>query len=574
MGRSRAPWMYSLPYHSGPNPVRPSPSCLRLQYFSGNMVPLPRSHRSCPRWDWETCNRLQGCTMKTIRKLFVAILPLLTCVPTLAADYPATSALRQSLEQGEITSVQLVENYRQRIERYDDRLNAIIRLNPAARQEAERLDRLRSAGTLLGPLHGIPVLLKDNIDTGDGMPNTAGSWLLRENVPQQDAFLVSQLRRQGAIILGKANLSEWANFRSTRSSSGWSGIGGQTRNPYDLSRSPCGSSSGSAVAVAAGLVPLAVGTETDGSVTCPAAVNGIVGIKPTLGLVSRSGIIPISIHQDTAGPMATTVAGAVTLLDAMAGQDPADPHATPARGPYRQYLQPGGLEGLRIGVVRNLTGYSPSTDRVFEDALGVLRAQGATIVDNANIETLGEIHELEFDLLAWEFKDALAEYLETTPVSMKSLAAIVEANEQVRDRELQHFGQEIFTKARDSRGREEPGFEEGVARLKSLAGEQGIDATLRKHKVDILVAPTTGPAWKIDLVNGDHYLGSATTPAAVAGYPHITVPMGFVQHLPVGLSFFAGAHREDILIAAAYNYEQASQARREPQFLPGTPASE
>lgn len=512
--------------------------------------------------------------MKNIKTLVLSTLftiALVAAPPGMADDYPTVTDLRQALERGETTAVQLVEDYRGRIEQYNERLNAVIQLNPGAGEEAGRLDRLRSAGTILGPLHGIPVLLKDNIDTGDGMANTAGSWLLRENIPPEDAFLVSQLRRQGAIILGKANLSEWANFRSTRSSSGWSAIGGQTRNPYDLSRSPCGSSSGSAVAVAAGLVPLAVGTETDGSVTCPAAINGIVGIKPTLGLVSRSGIIPISIHQDTAGPMATTVTGAVMLLDAMAGIDAADPGSVATRGPYREYLRSGGLQGLRIGVVRNLTGYSPATDKVFERALGVLRAQGATIVDNANIETMDEIHELEFDLLAWEFKDALADYLEASSVRAKGLAAIVEANERARDRELQHFGQEIFIKARDSRGRGEPGFNEKVARLKSLAGQQGIDATLRKHRVDILVAPTTGPAWKIDLINGDHYLGSASTPAAVAGYPHITVPMGFVRHLPVGLSFFAGAHREDILIAAAYNYERASQARRAPRFLQDAP---
>ncbi|WP_237057820.1 amidase [Microbulbifer sediminum] len=511
--------------------------------------------------------------MKNITRLIslaAVALTALVSVPLTADDYPSVSDLRTALDSGQKTSAQLVREYRQRIDTFNERLNAITRLNNEALQEAERLDRLRAAGTILGPLHGIPVLLKDNIDTGDGMPNTAGSWLLRENIPADDAFLVKSLREQGAIILGKANLSEWANFRSTRSSSGWSAIGGQTRNPYDLSRSPCGSSSGSAVAVAAGLAPLAVGTETDGSVTCPAAINGVVGIKPTLGLVSRDGIIPISAHQDTAGPMATTVSGAVMLLDAMVGEDPADPDSIPARGPYRRHLQPDGLKGLRIGIVRNLTGYSPKTDAVFAQALEVLRAQGATLVDNANIDTLDEIHALEFDLLAWEFKDAVAEYLATAPVKAKTLQALVAANERAQGRELQHFGQEIFIMAQESRGRQEAGFTEEVARLKSLAGKQGIDAVLREHDLDLLVAPTTSPAWKIDQINGDHYLGSASTPAAVAGYPHITVPMGFVRHLPVGLSFFSGANREDILIAAAYNYERASMARRAP-VIPAAP---
>lgn len=515
--------------------------------------------------------------MKTITRVIfftIATLVTLAAAPLSANDFPSLSDLRTALESGEKTSAQLVREYRHRIESYNERLNAVTQLSDNALQEAERLDRLRSAGTVLGPLHGIPVLLKDNIDTGDGMANTAGSWLLRENIPADDAFLVRSLRKQGAIILGKANLSEWANFRSTSSSSGWSAVGGQTRNPYDLSRSPCGSSSGSAVAVAAGLVPLAVGTETDGSVTCPAAINGVVGIKPTLGLVSRDGIIPISAHQDTAGPMATTVEGAVALLDAMVGEDPGDPGSIPARGPYRRHLNANGLEGLRIGIVRNLTGYSPKTDAVFEQALETLRAQGATLVDNTNIDTLGDIHAKEFDLLAWEFRDALAEYLETTPVKARSLDALVAANKRARGRELQHFGQEIFIKAQESRGRQEPGFAEEVVRLKTLAGEQGIDALLKEHDLDLLVAPTTSPAWKIDLVNGDHYLGSASTPAAVAGYPHITVPMGFVRHLPVGLSFFSGANREDILIAAAYNYEQASGARRAPEIPAGTPRGE
>lgn len=509
--------------------------------------------------------------MTTIKRLALAALSLLASALAWSADHLSVQELRRALDSGSTTSEQLVLDYRELIEERNGQLNAVTQLNPHAIEEAARLDKLRAQGKLLGPLHGIPVLLKDNIDTADGLANTAGSVLLNDNFPRHDAFLVTQLKNAGAVILGKANLSEWANFRSTNSSSGWSGTGGQTRNPYDLSRSPCGSSSGSAVAVAAGLVPLAVGTETDGSVTCPAAINGVVGIKPTLGLVSRSGIIPISIHQDTAGPMATTVTGAVLLLDAMAGRDSADPFAIAPRGRYTDNLVANGLKGMRIGIVRNLMGYSARTDEVFERALETLKSQGATIVDNANIETMEAIEKKEFELLAWDFKDALNEYLAGASGEYKSLQALIEGNEDKRQQELPYFGQEIFVMAQASRGRGEPDYKAETARLKSLAGKEGIDATLKKYGVDLLIAPTAGPAWKIDHINGDHYKGSATTPAAVAGYPHITVPMGFVEHLPVGISFFSGANREDILIRAAYNYEQASHERRAPQLLAGDP---
>ncbi|SHF00309.1 amidase [Microbulbifer donghaiensis] len=509
--------------------------------------------------------------MKTIRAITLTAVSLLAGSPSWANDSPSVTEIRRALDSGSTTSEQLVIGYQKLIEKHNGELRAVTQISPAALREAARLDQLRTQGKLLGPLHGIPVLLKDNIDTADGLANTAGSGLLADNFPERDAFLVDQLKKAGAIVLGKANLSEWANFRSTNSSSGWSATGGQTRNPYDLSRSPCGSSAGSAVAVAAGLAPLAVGTETDGSVTCPSAINGIVGIKPTLGLISRSGIIPISVHQDTAGPMATTVTGAVLLLDAMVGRDSADPFAVAPRGRYADNLVAGGLKGMRIGVARNLMGYSARTDEVFERALDTLKSQGSVIVDNANIETLDAIHEKEFDLLSWDFKDALNDYLAGTTGDYKSLDALIEGNEERREREMPYFGQEIFIKAQTSRGRSEPDYDQQIARLKSLAGKEGIDATLKKYGVDILVAPTVGPAWKIDHINGDHYQGSATTPAAVAGYPHITVPMGFVEHLPVGISFFAGANREDILIRAAYNYEQASLQRRAPEFLAGDP---
>ncbi|WP_346839286.1 amidase [Microbulbifer sp. SAOS-129_SWC] len=513
--------------------------------------------------------------MKTIKMLACGAVALLFATTALAAndnkDYATAGELRAALSAGRTTSAQLVTTYLQRIKARNKSLHAVTQINPHALEDARRLDRLRAEGKVLGPLHGIPVLLKDNIDTGDGMANTAGSVLLKDNFPQHDAFLVAQLRAAGAIILGKANLSEWANFRSTHSSSGWSGTGGQAHNPYDLSRSPCGSSSGSAIAVAAGLVPLAVGTETDGSVTCPAAINGIVGIKPTLGLISRSGIIPISIHQDTAGPMATTVTGAVLLLDAMTGRDDKDPDGFAPTGRYAGQLVNGGLKGVRIGVVRYLMGYHPQTDAVFEQAVQTLRSKGATIVDNANIETLDAIEEKEFELLAWDFKDALNEYLAGTTGDYKSLQSLIRGNREQAGAEMPYFDQEIFVQAQASRGRDEPEYAAQVARLKKLAGADGIDATMKKYHVDILVAPTTAPAWKIDHISGDHYLGSATTPAAVAGYPHITVPMGFVDHLPVGISFFASARQEDRLIRTAYNYEQASHERRAPEFLAGDP---
>ncbi|HEY8569055.1 amidase [Microbulbifer sp.] len=511
--------------------------------------------------------------MKIINKLAASLIILtFSSQGVTQPQFTTTSEIRAALDEGTTTSELLVSRYTQQIQQLNEKLHAVTQLNPAALEDARRLDRLRYEGQVLGPLHGIPVLLKDNIDTADGLANTAGSILLQDNFPQADAHLVAQLKKSGAIILGKANLSEWANFRSTNSSSGWSGTGGQAHNPYDLTRSPCGSSAGSAVAVAAGLAPLAVGTETDGSITCPSAINGIVGIKPTLGLISRAGIIPISAYQDTAGPMATTVTGATLLLDAMVGKDTADTDSFEAPTRYADHLRADGLQGLRIGVVRNLMGYSAQTDAVFEQALSILREQGAIIVDNANIETLEQMNALEFDLLAWEFKDALNDYLATATTQYKTLDALIAANRESKELAMPYFGQEIFEMAQRSQGRKEKDFDSKITELRSLARARGIDAAMAKHQVDILIAPTVSPAWKIDHINGDHYVGSATTPAAVAGYPHITVPMGFVRHLPVGISFFASANQEDRLIAAAYNYEQASKQRRAPRFLNGDPA--
>ncbi|RUO78200.1 amidase [Idiomarina tyrosinivorans] len=489
-------------------------------------------------------------------------------------QYQTFSEIQAALNSGQVSSEQLVHYYISRIKannREGMAIHAVIALAPDAIEQAQALDEMRQQGQIKGPLHGIPVLLKDNIDTGDGMANTGGSVLLRNNRPDDDAQLVASLRAAGAIILGKANLSEWANFRSTRSSSGWSGMGGQALNPYDLSRSTCGSSAGSATAVAADFVTLAVGTETDGSVVCPAATNGIVGIKPTLGLVSRDGIIPIAHSQDTAGSMARTVTGAVNLLQAMKTQASNDPLAYQDSRNFTQYLQADGLKGLRIGVVRNLMGYHEKLDQQFEQQLDVLRAEGAVIVDNANIPTLGQWDDAEFTVLVHEMKHDMAAYLATTDGDLKSLADLIRANKAYHKQELTLFGQELFEMSQATTEEQHEEYLAALARSKRLAGPEGIDATLKKYNVDLLIAPTNGPAWKIDHVNGDHYLGSASSPAAVAGYPHITVPMGFVQlgeepALPVGMSFFSGAKSEPLLIKAAYSYEQASQQRRPPNW--------
>ena len=486
------------------------------------------------------------------------------------ADY---RTINQALEQGELTSAELVTYYLQRIRAHNQQgaeLRAVISLNPDALAEAETLDKARKQGDVRGSLHGIPVLLKDNIDTADGLANTAGSLLFAENFPEDDAALVKNLRAQGAIILGKANLSEWANFRSTRSSSGWSGVGGLARNPYDTTRSTCGSSAGSGAAVAADFTTFAVGTETDGSLVCPGAVNGIVSIKPTLGLISRDGIIPISHSQDTAGPMTRSVAGAVTLMQAMASYDGSDAASFRTDTVFTQYLNEDGLDGKRIGVVRNLMGYNELLDNQFEQQLEVLEAQGATLVD-VEMPTYGEYGDAEFTVLLYEFKQDMANYLATTQLPYRNMADLIEANNKMAQQELPYFGQELFIMANNMTEADEPRYQKALEKSKRLAGAEGIDAMLADHDLDLLVAPTTGPSWKIDLVNGDHYAGSASSPAAVAGYPHITVPMGYIElpkqpKLPVGISFFSTAHAEPVLIEAAYSYEQATQHRQPPQL--------
>ncbi|MGM0525683.1 MAG: amidase [Pseudomonadota bacterium] len=481
--------------------------------------------------------------------------------------------LQEAMSSGQLSSEQLVTYYLNRIEQHNTRgaeLRAVISISEQAVADARKLDEERATGNVRGPLHGIPVLLKDNIDTADGLANTAGSVLFANNLPADDAFLVNELRKEGAIILGKANLSEWANFRSTRSSSGWSGIGGQAVNPYDPTRTTCGSSAGSASAVAADFTALAVGTETDGSLLCPAAINGIVTIKPTLGLISRDGIIPIAHSQDTSGPMARTVTGATLMLQAMSEYDTDDRAGYVEQRDFTQHLKSDGLDGKRIGVVRNLMGYNELLDEQFDRQLELLREQGAEVVD-VTMSTYGQYGADEFTVLLYEFKHGMEEYLKTTSLPYKTMDDLIEANRQAASQELIYFGQELFQMAAAKSEADEADYKKAFADSKRLAGKEGIDAMLGEHELDLLIAPTTSPAWKIDRVNGDNYSGSASSPAAVAGYPHITVPMGYVQigeepALPVGMSFFGTAKSEPILIEAAFSYEQASKQRKPPQL--------
>ncbi len=481
--------------------------------------------------------------------------------------------LQQAMAEGRHTASSLTAAYLARIAAVDGELKAVIELNPEAAAIAAERDRERAAGRVRGPLHGIPVMVKDNVATTDRMQTTAGSLALVGARPPRDAAVVERLRAAGAVLLAKTNLSEWANFRSTRSTSGWSGRGGQCRNPYALDRSPCGSSSGSGVAVAANLAALAVGTETDGSIVCPAAVNGVVGIKPTLGLVSRSGIVPLAHSQDTAGPMARTVAAAAVLLAALAGPDPADPITAEGTGRLATSLlaaaTPGRLDGFRVGVVRALFGYSPAADRVADEAIGVLTGLGATVVDPVVIPHLGEYDAAEYEVLLYEFKHDLDAYLaelvgETVP---RSLAELIAFNLAHAERELAWFGQEVFEAAAGKGPLTDPAYLDALATCRTLAQEQGLDAVLAEHRLDALFAPTGGPAWTVDPVNGDHYLGSCSTPAAVAGTPHVTVPAGFVHGLPLGVSLFGRAWSEPTLIRLAAAFEAATRARRPPRLL-------
>ncbi len=486
--------------------------------------------------------------------------------------------LQAGLGSGRYTARALTDLYLARIEEVDKKgpgLNSVIEVNPEARTIADALDAERKAKGPRGPLHGIPVLIKDNIATRDLMQTTAGSLALVGSVPPEDAFLVRRLREAGAVLLGKTNLSEWANFRSSRSTSGWSGRGGQTKNPYALDRNPCGSSSGSGAAAAASLCAAAVGTETDGSIVCPSATNGIVGIKPTLGLVSRSGVVPIAHSQDTAGPMARTVADAAALLLALAGPDPNDPATRDARAPlspdFTKALDPNGLKGARIGVVRGFFKFHDMVDKIMEARLEDLKKLGAVLIDPADFDKKKRVDDSEFEVLLYEFKADLNAYLARLDPSapVHSLKEIIAFNERLRDKEMPYFGQELFLQAEAKGPLTDKAYLDALAKNHRLTRKEGIDALMDKHRLDALVAPTGGPAWTTDLVNGDHFVGGGcSTPPAVAGYPHITVPAGFVFGLPVGLSFFGKAWSEPTLIAIAYAFEQAVKARRPPKFLP------
>ncbi|HJR06926.1 MAG TPA: amidase [Pyrinomonadaceae bacterium] len=482
--------------------------------------------------------------------------------------------LQEAMRDGKRSAREIAEKYIERIEKYDRKgasLNSVIELNPDALSIAAELDRERKAGRVRSPLHGIPILLKDNIDTADRMQTTAGSLALVGQPAPRDAFVAERLRAAGAVILGKTNLSEWANFRSTHSTSGWSGRGGQTRNPYAIDRNPCGSSSGSGVAVAANFAAAAIGTETDGSIVCPSSACSLVGIKPTLGLVSRSGIIPIAHSQDTAGPMARTVADACLLLNAITGIDPRDKATQTSAGKshadYTRFLDPNGLRGARIGVARKFFGFSDKVDKLMADAIDAIKRAGATVVDPADLPSHGKYDDSEFEVLLYEFKADLNKYLAERGGGVpRSLKELIEFNERNREREMPYFGQEIFVKAQAKGALTSKPYLAALAKNHSLSRAGGIDAAMTKHRLDALVAPTGGPPWTTDLVNGDHFTGGSSTPAAVAGYPNINVPAGYVYGLPVGISFFGRAYSEPVLIRLAYAYEQATKHRRPPQF--------
>jgi amidase len=484
--------------------------------------------------------------------------------------------LQDAMASGRYTSRRLVELYTQRINAIDrsgPALRSVIELNPDALSIADTLDAERKAGRVRGPLHGIPLLVKDNVDTGDRMMTTAGSLALQGSIAARDSFVAARLRAAGAVILGKTNLSEWANFRSTKSTSGWSGRGGQVKNPYALDRNPCGSSSGTGAAVAANLATAGVGTETDGSIVCPSGVSALVGIKPTVGLISRSGIIPISHTQDTAGPMARTVADAAILLGAMTGVDSSDkataPSARHAAGDYRTDLKADALRGARIGVARKkYFGYSPATDRLIDAAIADMKAQGAVIVDPADIPTAARLDDCEFEVLLYEFKANINAYLaaQGPAAPVHSLQELIAFNTREKEREMPFFGQEILTMAEKKGPLTSPAYRKALTLCRSRARTLGIDAVMTRLRLDAIVAPTGSPAWPTDLVNGDHFLGASSTPAAVAGYPSITVPAGFAYGLPVGVSFIGRAWSESRLIQLAYSYEQATRHRKPPQF--------
>lgn len=478
--------------------------------------------------------------------------------------------LQQKMADGSLTAVSLCQQYLDRIRLVDPLLNSILELNPDALEIAAQLDQERREGQVRGPLHGIPILIKDNIDTGDQMMTTAGSLALMGSTAPDDAFIVRKLRKAGAVLLGKTNLSEWANIRSTRSSSGWSARGGQVHNPFCLDRSPCGSSSGTGAAISANLSTLGIGTETDGSIVCPSGINGLVGIKPTLGLWSRDGIIPIAHSQDTAGPMARTVTDAAILLGALAGSDPKDAPTNLPLGAihndYTQFLDQAGLPGARIGVVSNFFGFHSEVDQLMRQAIQDMKNAGAELVSDLKLEGRDEWGKAEWTVLITELKADLNAYLASrNDLKAKTLADLIAFNKANADTEMRWFGQEIFEEAEKTAGLDDPKYLEALKVSKSKS-QEGIDKLMDEHGLDALIAPTNSPSWPIDLVNGDHFIGGSSDAAAVSGYPNITVPAGYVHGLPVGISFFGRAWSEPALLKIAYAYEQITKHRKAPGF--------
>jgi amidase len=491
-------------------------------------------------------------------------------------DEITISDLQEGMKSGKFTARSLVEKYSARIQEIDKNgpaINSILELNPDALSIADSLDEERKAKGPRSPMHGVPVLIKDNIDTADRMMTTAGSLALVGSKPQQDSYVAQKLRSAGAVILGKTNLSEWANIRSSHSTSGWSGRGGLTRNPYALDRNPCGSSSGTGAGISANLCAVGIGTETDGSIVCPSSSNGLAGIKPTVGLVSRSGIIPISHSQDGAGPMCRTVRDAAILLGALTGVDPGDSATAASAGKsftdYAQFCDANGLKGARIGVARKYFGFSDAVDPLMEQALDAMKKQGATLVDPADIESLGKFDESELLVFMYELKADLNAYLARLGpgAPVRSLKEIIEFNERNREKEMPYFGQDLFLKAEAKGPLTEKAYLDALEKNHQFARTEGIDATMDKYHLDAIVAPTGGPAWLTDLVNGDHIAGGSSNAAAVAGYPNINVTAGFVSGLPVGISFFGRAWSEPTLIRLAFAFEQTTKARQAPRFL-------
>jgi len=496
--------------------------------------------------------------------------------PAFELDELTIADLQSGMTSGKYTAHSLARKYLDRIDdidKHEPAINSIIELNPDALSIATELDKERRAKGARGPLHGIPVLIKDNIDTHDRMTTTAGSLALGGSIPLQDSFVAKKLRDAGAVILGKTNLSEWANFRSSHSTSGWSGRGGQTKNPYVLDRNPCGSSSGTGAAVAANLCAVGVGTETDGSVVCPSNANSLVGIKPTLGLISRAGIVPIAHSQDTAGPMCRTVTDVAIMLGALTGIDARDNATKDSAGKsfadYKKFLDANGLKGARIGVHRKGFAFNDAVDKLMGDSIDIIKRRGATVIDPADIPTQGKFDDSELEVLLYEFKADLNSYLTSLGprAPVKSLKEIIDFNEQYKDREMPYFGQDLFTKAQAKGPLTDKPYRDALAKNHRLSRKEGIDFVMDKNKLDALIAPTGGPAWTTDWINGDHFAGGYSTASAVAGYPHITVPAGYVRGLPVGISFFGRAWSEPTLIKLAFAFEQATKARRAPQFL-------